>query len=188
MFTYKTHGTCSKQIQIEMQGDTIRSVRFQGGCVGNLQGLSRLVEGRKADEVIYLLKGIQCRGGDVLSRSAGSRARAHAPAAINRRGNHAKPRRRPLWRLQQQRIFAQPHAAGQPRGWEQAHGAENCAVPCVASGGAGLYLGHGFVSPARPGVDVGDVFCGHVCPVPSAVSPGAASHRLAPAGDARGGD
>lgn len=73
MFTYKTHGTCSKQIQIEMQGDTIRSVRFQGGCVGNLQGLSRLVEGRKADEVIYLLKGIQCRAGtscpDQLARA-----------------------------------------------------------------------------------------------------------------------
>lgn len=47
--------------------------------------------------------------------------------------------------------------------------------------------GTGSFRLARPGVDVGDVFCGHVCPVPSAVSPGAASHRLAPAGRPPGG-
>ena len=33
-----------------------------GGCNGNLQGICRLIEGRKADDVIKTLKGIKCRG------------------------------------------------------------------------------------------------------------------------------
>ena len=62
MYRYNTHGTCSRQIEIELDGDIIRRVRFIGGCTGNTQGLSRLVEGMQADEVIRRLKGIQCRG------------------------------------------------------------------------------------------------------------------------------
>ena len=62
-YTYKTHGTCSRQIEIELDGDTVRSVRFIGGCTGNTQGLSRLVEGMQADEVVRRLRGIQCRAG-----------------------------------------------------------------------------------------------------------------------------
>ena len=73
MYTYNTHGTCSRQIQIEMDGDTIASVRFIGGCTGNTQGVARLVQGRKAHEVIGLLKGVQCRAGtscpDQLARA-----------------------------------------------------------------------------------------------------------------------
>ena len=56
-----------------MDGDTVRSVRFIGGCTGNTQGLSRLVEGMQAVEVIRRLKGIQCRAGtscpDQLARA-----------------------------------------------------------------------------------------------------------------------
>ena len=73
MYRYNTHGTCSRQIEIEMDGDTVRSVRFIGGCTGNTQGLSRMVEGMQADEVIRRLKGIQCRAGtscpDQLARA-----------------------------------------------------------------------------------------------------------------------
>ena len=73
MYRYNTHGTCSRQIEIEMDGDTVRSVRFIGGCTGNTQGLSRLVEGMEADGVIRRLKGIQCRAGtscpDQLARA-----------------------------------------------------------------------------------------------------------------------
>ncbi len=73
MYTYNTQGTCSRQIQIEMDGDVVKAVRFVGGCAGNTQGVARLVEGRKADEVIRLLKGIQCRAGtscpDQLARA-----------------------------------------------------------------------------------------------------------------------
>ena len=58
--TYKTKGVCSSSIDIEMDGDTIRNVKFSGGCHGNLQGISKLVEGMKADDAISRLKGIRC--------------------------------------------------------------------------------------------------------------------------------
>ena len=81
MYRYNTHGTCSRQIEIELDGDTVRRVRFIGGCTGNTQGLSRLVEGMRVDEVIHRLKGIQCRAGtscpDQLARAL-ERMRANA--------------------------------------------------------------------------------------------------------------
>ena len=57
---YKTKGTCSTQIDIEVDGDIIKSVKFIGGCNGNLQGVSRLVEGMKAEDAISKLRGIKC--------------------------------------------------------------------------------------------------------------------------------
>lgn len=73
MYIYNTKGTCSRQIRVEMDGDTIRSVEFVGGCTGNTQGVAKLVAGRDIHEVIGLLKGIQCRGGtscpDQLSKA-----------------------------------------------------------------------------------------------------------------------
>ncbi len=57
---YKTSGTCSQFIDIEVEKDTIKSVAFTGGCHGNLQGISALVKGMKIDEAIMKLKGIQC--------------------------------------------------------------------------------------------------------------------------------
>ena len=57
---YKTKGTCSSHIDIELDGDIIRSVSFFGGCNGNLQGISKLVEGMKAEDAINRLKGIKC--------------------------------------------------------------------------------------------------------------------------------
>ncbi len=53
---------CSSQIDIELEGDVIRSVRFTGGCHGNTQGLCALVAGMKKDEVIARLEGINCKG------------------------------------------------------------------------------------------------------------------------------
>ena len=58
--TYKPRGVCSSAIDIEVDGDVIRSVKFTGGCNGNLQGISRLVEGMKVDDAISRLKGIRC--------------------------------------------------------------------------------------------------------------------------------
>ena len=63
MYSYKTHGTCSREIRIEMDGNKIQSVQFIGGCTGNTQGVAALVAGMDADEAIARLKGIQCRGG-----------------------------------------------------------------------------------------------------------------------------
>ena len=63
MFKYKTHGTCSQMILIDADTDTIKHVEFIGGCRGNTQGISILVEGMKIDDVIARCKGIQCRAG-----------------------------------------------------------------------------------------------------------------------------
>lgn len=63
MQTYFTKGTCSKQILFDVTPKgTLKDVKFIGGCLGNLQAVSRLVEGKNIDEVISLLKGIKCRG------------------------------------------------------------------------------------------------------------------------------
>ncbi len=60
-YTYKTKGTCSVQIIIDMDDDKIvRSVEYLGGCNGNLKGISKLVEGLPAEEVVAKLKGIRC--------------------------------------------------------------------------------------------------------------------------------
>lgn len=57
---YKTKGTCSQQIDIEIKDGVIDSVKFFGGCNGNLQGISALVKGMKPEEAISKLKGIKC--------------------------------------------------------------------------------------------------------------------------------
>lgn len=57
---YQTKGTCSRAIEIEVDGDIVRSVKFQGGCHGNTQGISKLVEGMKVADVIARLDGVQC--------------------------------------------------------------------------------------------------------------------------------
>ena len=56
----RTKGTCSSAIDIELDNGIIKSVHFTGGCNGNLQGISRLVEGMPAKEAISRLKGIKC--------------------------------------------------------------------------------------------------------------------------------
>lgn len=57
---YKTHGTCSRRILIDVEGDVIRSVQYEGGCAGNLTGISHLVAGMKVDDVIEKFSGIPC--------------------------------------------------------------------------------------------------------------------------------
>ena len=57
---YKTQGVCSSLIDIEMNGNVIESVKFTGGCNGNLQGISALVKGMSAEDAISRLKGIRC--------------------------------------------------------------------------------------------------------------------------------
>lgn len=57
---YKTSGTCSSMIDFEVEDGVVRSVVFTGGCNGNLQGIGKLVEGMKIDEVITRLEGIRC--------------------------------------------------------------------------------------------------------------------------------
>lgn len=59
-FTYKTNGVCSQTISIEITDDVVQSVKFTGGCHGNLQGISALVKGMSVDEVIEKLSNIRC--------------------------------------------------------------------------------------------------------------------------------
>ena len=57
---YKTKGTCSTSIDVELKDGVIDSVKFTGGCNGNLKGISALVKGMKPEEAISRLKGIRC--------------------------------------------------------------------------------------------------------------------------------
>ena len=60
-YSYKTHGTCSRRIDFDIDDDnTVHNVHFTGGCNGNLQGISRLVVGMDAQEAIRRMKGIHC--------------------------------------------------------------------------------------------------------------------------------
>ncbi len=64
MQSYSTKGTCSRQILFDVTPDLkLKDVKFIGGCNGNLQAVSKLVEGKDINEVISLLKGINCRAG-----------------------------------------------------------------------------------------------------------------------------
>ena len=63
MFTYRTHGTCSTAMYLEIQDGVITYCRIENGCKGNTQGLARMVVGQKAEEVASKLEGIQCRAG-----------------------------------------------------------------------------------------------------------------------------
>ena len=59
-FTFYPEGVCSMMIEIELDGDTISDVTFTGGCNGNLSGISKLIKGMKAEEVIEKLEGTRC--------------------------------------------------------------------------------------------------------------------------------
>ncbi len=60
--TYTTFGTCARFIDIELDGEAIKEVRFIGGCAGNTRGLAALVQGMPVTQVIERLKGTPCRG------------------------------------------------------------------------------------------------------------------------------
>lgn len=59
-YSYRTKGTCARQIDIEIENGIIKDVTFFGGCNGNLKGVSALVKDKPATEVIETLKGIKC--------------------------------------------------------------------------------------------------------------------------------
>ncbi|MBR3978899.1 MAG: TIGR03905 family TSCPD domain-containing protein [Oscillospiraceae bacterium] len=59
-YEYKTKGTCSQRILFEIEDGKVKNVQFIGGCNGNLQGISKLVEGRDVLEVIEKIEGIHC--------------------------------------------------------------------------------------------------------------------------------
>lgn len=62
MFSYKTHGTCSTRIDLEIRDGVITYCKFTNGCRGNTAGLAATVIGRNAEEIASRLEGIPCRG------------------------------------------------------------------------------------------------------------------------------
>lgn len=59
-YSYKTYGTCSREIRFEVKDHKITNVVFIGGCNGNLKGIASLTENMNIDEVIKRLEGIKC--------------------------------------------------------------------------------------------------------------------------------
>ena len=59
-YKYTPEGVCSMQMIFEIENNIIKKLKIVGGCPGNTVGVSKLVEGRNIDEVIEMLKGIQC--------------------------------------------------------------------------------------------------------------------------------
>ena len=59
-YTYKTKGTCSREINFEVENGKVKNVSFIGGCNGNLKGIAALVEGMDIDEVISRVEGVTC--------------------------------------------------------------------------------------------------------------------------------
>ena len=81
-YVYKTHGTCSTRIEVELDGNIVKNVKFTGGCNGNLQAVSRLVAGKTVDEVESTLSGIRC---GMKSTSCGDQLSKAVRAAYNAR-------------------------------------------------------------------------------------------------------
>ena len=88
-FTYRTDGgVCSKKIDIEVENGIVRKAEFTGGCPGNLIAVNQLVKGRKAEDVITLLRGTPCGGKptscpDQLAKALQSYLEKNAPRAGN---------------------------------------------------------------------------------------------------------
>lgn len=59
-YEYYPRGVCSRKMLIDVDGDIVTGLTVEGGCHGNLQGISSLVKGMKVDEVISRLDGIRC--------------------------------------------------------------------------------------------------------------------------------
>mgnify|MGYP000661193127 CR=1 FL=1 len=73
-YSYKTKGTCSTLIEVELDGHVVKDVKFTGGCNGNLQAIPKLVEGLTVAQVEEKLGAIRCGGrptscGDQLAKA-----------------------------------------------------------------------------------------------------------------------
>lgn len=73
-YTYKTKGTCSSEIRLNIEGNVVTNVSFTGGCDGNLKAIPRLVEGLTVEQIEEKLSGVRCgmkqtSCGDQLARA-----------------------------------------------------------------------------------------------------------------------
>lgn len=61
-YSYTPRGVCARQITFEVDNGIVKNVKFLGGCSGNTQGISSLVEGMEINDVIKRLRGTDCNG------------------------------------------------------------------------------------------------------------------------------
>ena len=59
-YTYIPRGTCSRKMTVDVENGVIQEVKIEGGCSGNLQGITNLIRGMKVDEAIEKMRGIRC--------------------------------------------------------------------------------------------------------------------------------
>ena len=59
-YTYTPRGVCSRKMKVDVEDGVIRSVEILGGCSGNLQGISRLIVGMRAEDAIAKMEGVKC--------------------------------------------------------------------------------------------------------------------------------
>ena len=60
--TYRPRGVCSRNMEIDVEGDVVKSDRVEGGCSGNLQGICSLLKGMTVEEAVARMEGIRCGG------------------------------------------------------------------------------------------------------------------------------
>lgn len=60
--TYRPKGVCSRLMRVEVEDGIIRQVEVQGGCSGNMQGISRLLVGMPVQQAIERMEGVRCGG------------------------------------------------------------------------------------------------------------------------------
>ena len=59
-YQFRPEGVCAQMMMVDVEDGIVRELQVMGGCDGNLKGIAQLVRGRKAEDVIKLLSGIQC--------------------------------------------------------------------------------------------------------------------------------
>ena len=59
-YRYEPEGVCSYEMIFEIDGDVVKSIKIIGGCTGNTVGVAKLIENKKIDDIIKMLKGIDC--------------------------------------------------------------------------------------------------------------------------------
>ena len=70
MYSYKTKGTCSREIQFDVENNIVKEIRFIGGCMGNTQGVAALCKGRNIDER-HILSRSACPCSSCIQTAAG---------------------------------------------------------------------------------------------------------------------
>lgn len=61
-YRYTTSGTCSRQIDFDLDGDVVHNINFTGGCSGNLKAIPIILEGWTVEEINDKLRGVMCEG------------------------------------------------------------------------------------------------------------------------------